>query len=675
MSLLGSYAVVTSDKHGTILSANQSAVKLFGYAQEELVGTKVNILMAPPYSDQHDAFLARYKNTKEPHVIGKTRAVTGLNKEGETINLKLSLSEAETARGSLFIALFEQAPDTRVIVDTNLTGEIFGIKGNLFLTLGYHKEEILGNNISQLCFTQDSPFMPICEGDTYPNDSKIIGKIRTTQAKHKTKPHAINISLLVKKATLRIRSADGESSNIPGFRSIITPIDDVETMVVLSLSGEILSASADFYHLFGYTEEEIAERSITSLVKCDVREILPSERVPRTKKRVKCIHQDKSVFTADISIELCSNPEEDAKYQEDVFICKISRASSKKKDKESSHGTTMGLYTYGKVLGSGYFGKVRMARHRLTGERVAIKTLRKKQYLAVNMEYPPREISVLKSLDHPNINRLYDTVIETDRIHLILEHVEGRELCEIVETENIPEEVCRHLWRQILTGISYMHTNGVVHRDLKLENIIIDKTGFAKIIDMGFGNFVLNPSHLLRTFCGSPDYAAPELFLGKAYNGFHADCWSLGVLLFAMLTGLLPFKDSQSAMKGAYQFPSSVSEGARDLIKRILVKESPQRLTVNDMLAHPWTNVGYSGPPPQPISLFNSKIDNDILQEMENLGMDSSTVKTSIERREFNQFTTTYFLLLQAKIRKLSGQEGTPKAKSKKRGGDECALL
>lgn len=156
-----------------------------------------------------------------------------------------------------------------------------------------------------------------------------------------------------------------------------------------------------------------------------------------------------------------------------------------------------------------------MAYHRITEERVAIKTLRKKQFLALKMEYPPREVSVLKALDHPYLNRLYDTVELKDKTHLILEYVEGEELCDLVEREQLSEDTCRHYWRQIILAVSYMHDNGIVHRDLKMENIIIDKDNNAKIIDFGFGNFMLAKEHLLRTFCGSPSYAAPELFLGR----------------------------------------------------------------------------------------------------------------------------------------------------------------
>lgn len=335
------------------------------------------------------------------------------------------------------------------------------------------------------------------------------------------------------------------------------------------------------------------------------------------------------------------------------------------------------MYRYGRILGSGYFGKVHMAYHRLSGGKVAIKTLRKKEYLRAKMDWPPREIAVLKAIEHPHIYRLLDTVTLSDRIHLVLEFVEGRELCEIVETESIPEEVARYLWRQILTGVAYLHDNNIVHRDLKLENIIVDRRGNCKIIDLGFGNFIMNSNHLLRTFCGSPDYAAPELFSGAAYNGFQSDCWSLGALLYALLTGQLPFKGGFVPGKSKLHFPEFLSASGGDIIRRILRPDPKKRLTVHEMLLHPWTCQGYPGAPTQPLPIIDEIIP-EILTEMETLGMDPDTTCKSLENKEFNQFTTTYFLLLKAHLANQPDALGRIPAfnpKSTRKRTEDCLLI
>lgn len=202
---------------------------------------------------------------------------------------------------------------------------------------------------------------------------------------------------------------------------------------------------------------------------------------------------------------------------------------------------------------------------------------------------------------------------------------------------------------------------------------------------------MLNENHMLRTFCGSPDYAAPELFLGKAYNGKHADIWSLGVLLYAMISGLLPFKNSHSIMKGEFKFPPSISPKAQDLIKKILTLKPEDRISVKQMLQHPWTNIGYSGPPRQPPSLFSVPPDEEILSRMQELGMNPSTVRNALTRREINQFTTTYFLLqkkkaaLEQTVGNVSSNSnsddsgGSPKMRRRltrqSKSGEDCVLL
>lgn len=338
--------------------------------------------------------------------------VTGVNKHGEIIELTISISEAETIRGVLYIAIFEKAKDRRVIIDIDEEGKIYALKGNLFLTFGYHKEELLGKNMACLLPKNNEAEEAEIIGEVI---GKNIGKSRNTTAIHKSKAEQINISLHVSKARLRVRKSDGEVNEIPGYRVIITPVDDVEAMVTLSMHGTIVSASAEFYLLFGYSKREVLGANISKLVKGELVDIFHKALSSGLLRRnIIGLHKDGSIFTAEIEISqvVVSDDADSAGIDEKSFVCKIVRASSKKEDKDIiPEGEYMGLYQYGKILGSGYFGKVRMAYHRITKQKVAIKTLRKKQYLSVNMEYPPREIAVLKAVDHPNINRLYDTII------------------------------------------------------------------------------------------------------------------------------------------------------------------------------------------------------------------------------------------------------------------------
>jgi len=648
MSALASYAVVTSDKHGTIVSVNQNACQMFGYAREEMVGKKVNILMPSPYREQHDTYMSRYHSTRVPHVIGRSRDVFGQNKDGQLVTLRLTLTEADTVRGMMYIALFERAPENKLIFDVDAEGVIRSVAGNYVVATGYHKHELLGQNISLICPDALTEVFHELSPPLSTRKPHILGRSRNFKVTRKD-GEDLNVAMLVNPI---VKSGDqGESPDPPTeFHVIMTPVDDVEAMVTLSKTGLIISASPEFFLLFGYKQDEVLGINISRLVKGDLREILGDRlRNKIVRKNIMALHRDLSVFSAEIEIQKVTVSEgaDVAKTYDTTYVCKIIRVSANKKEDSDMipEGEYMGMYKYGKTLGTGYFGKVRMAYHRITGEKVAIKTLRKKQYLSVNMEYPPREISVLKAIDHPNINRLYDTVVLADRIYLILEFVEGRELCEIVETEFVPEEVCRHVFRQILSAVLYLHSNGIAHRDLKLENIIVDQKGHAKVIDLGFGNFILDDDHLFRTFCGSPDYAAPELFLGKAYHGKQADIWSLGVLLFAMLSGLLPFPDSQSVLKGKYEFPPSITPKAQDLIRQIFQVDPSKRISLAGIIEHPWTNQGYKSVVTADIYPSVPEPDQRILDNMTAFGMNPSTVRNSLLTREFNQFTTTYYLL------------------------------
>ena len=607
--------------------------------------------MNPEFLDEVEVrFDSNFKITSNFLIL--IEEVVALHATGALLHLNLSLSKADSARGTIYIAMFEKSKDTAVVVDINKQGIITSIKGNLFLTLGFQPNELIGRNVSVIC-----PPHIGREHDAYmeryhqTGQKRVLDRVRNLQAVHKFKPQPINIALRVAEAKIEINNG-GVIEHEDGYRGMITPVDNIEAMISIDTKGNIISASDDFLHLFGYSSQELVGANIKLLVRCDLSELTGRLfSVGTFRKNIRAVHKDGSVFSA--SFEATKKfVADDAKSTDEQYICKIFRAGAKKEEKDIiTEGEYMGHYSYGKTLGSGFFGKVHMAIHRITGEKVAIKTLRKKQYESVKMEFPPREITVLKSLDHPYINKLYDTIVLEDRIHLILEFVEGKELCEIVESTSLPENVCRKIFTQVCIAVEYMHSNQIVHRDIKLENIIIDKTGTTKLIDMGFGNFIMGKDHLLRTFCGSPDYAAPELFLGKPYRGPPADMWSLGVLLYALLSSLLPFKDSQCVMSCIYKFPLSMPSGAKDLIQKLLVTNPEERLTISQVLHHPWICNG--GSPPHLVRSTNV-IDEEILAKIEELGFSAFTVRNSLEGREFNNFTTCYYLLLKKKQRKLA---------------------
>jgi len=244
----------------------------------------------------------------------------------------------------------------------------------------------------------------------------------------------------------------------------------------------------------------------------------------------------------------------------------------------SSQGRSIGNYLLSKTIGEGTFGKVKLGVHLLTGERVAVKVLEKDRITDKgDVKRVTREIQILKHIQHPHVVNLLEVIEKPRHIYLVTEYVAGGELFEFIVAHGRLQETqaCR-IFRQVLVAVDACHALGVAHRDLKPENMLVDEECNIKLIDFGLSNTYDSPTALLRTACGSPCYAAPEMIAGKRYLGAAADLWSLGVCLFAMLCGYLPFEDPDTPalykkiLAGSYAVADHVSSDARDLLAGLL---------------------------------------------------------------------------------------------------------
>ncbi|KAG8366928.1 hypothetical protein BUALT_Bualt16G0019000 [Buddleja alternifolia] len=326
-------------------------------------------------------------------------------------------------------------------------------------------------------------------------------------------------------------------------------------------------------------------------------------------------------------------------------------------------------YKLGKTLGIGSFGKVKIAEHALTGHKVAVKILNRKKIKNMDMEEKVRrEIKILRLFMHPHIIRLYEVVETHSDIYVVMEYVKSGELFDyIVEKGRLHEEEARIFFQQIISGVEYCHRNMVVHRDLKPENLLLDSKCNVKIADFGLSN-IMRDGHFLKTSCGSPNYAAPEVISGKLYAGPEVDVWSCGVILYALLCGTLPFDDEnipnlfKKIKGGIYTLPSHLSAGARDLIPRMLIVDPMKRMTIPEIRAHPWFQAHlprYLAVPPPDTMQQAKKIDEDILQEVVKMGFDRNALVDSLRNRVQNEGTVTYYLLLDNRFRVSSGYLGS----------------
>jgi BR serine/threonine kinase len=296
---------------------------------------------------------------------------------------------------------------------------------------------------------------------------------------------------------------------------------------------------------------------------------------------------------------------------------------------------SIGRYSVSRTLGQGTSSKVRLGYHQETGQPVAIKIIQK----SVWAQHPDleakvqREIALMRLVSHPHILRLREVLESRHHLYVVLDYAEQGELYDFLLSQRaLSESVSLEFFRQIVLAVEYLHSLGIVHRDLKPENILLDSCGQIKLADFGFARWV--GSALSNTSCGSPHYAAPEVVRGISYDGKTSDVWSLGVILFAMLAGYLPFDDDSlrnlinKIKRGNFQMPNFESD-VQDLIRRMLTVDPKQRIQISQIKVHGAFRRGlprnYKLPVPLPFATFTEPIDiasvpAEVLQVLTQIG-------------------------------------------------------
>ncbi|KAJ7773666.1 hypothetical protein DFH07DRAFT_990228 [Mycena maculata] len=263
----------------------------------------------------------------------------------------------------------------------------------------------------------------------------------------------------------------------------------------------------------------------------------------------------------------------------------------------------LGNYTLSKTLGAGSMGKVKLATHNITGEKLAVKILPRTMSTApkdVSKETRTlREAALSLLLHHPYICGMREMIVHQHHYYMVFEYVNGGQMLDyIISHGRLRERVARKFARQIASALDYCHQNNVVHRDLKIENILISQTGNIKIIDFGLSN-LYDPVGHLSTFCGSLYFAAPELLNAKVYTGPEVDVWSFGVVLYVLVCGKVPFDDqSMPALhakikRGLVEYPAWLSAECKHILSRMLVTNPALRAPLHEILAHPWMLRGF----------------------------------------------------------------------------------
>lgn len=263
-----------------------------------------------------------------------------------------------------------------------------------------------------------------------------------------------------------------------------------------------------------------------------------------------------------------------------------------------SSSVKIGHYILGDTLGAGTFGKVKIATHQQTGYKVAIKILNRQNLKSMDVVGKlKREIQNLKLFRHPHIIKLYQVICTPTDIFMVMEYVPGGELFDyIVKHGKLQENEARKFFQQIISGVDYCHRHKVVHRDLKPENLLLDSRNNVRIADFGLSN-MMSDGEFLKTSCGSPNYAAPEVVSGKLYAGPEVDVWSCGVILYALLCGTLPFDDEhiptlfRKISSGLFEIPYYLDRNAAKLIKHMLMVNPVKRASIEEIRRYEWFQV------------------------------------------------------------------------------------
>ena len=344
--------------------------------------------------------------------------------------------------------------------------------------------------------------------------------------------------------------------------------------------------------------------------------------------------------------------------------------NKKNNDKITTNSDDINNYKMDKKIGEGRFSKVYLAYHKLTSEKVAIKIIFKNKNKSPDfLDRIKSEIEILKKVKHNNISKLFSAIETEERIYLIQELIEGHDLLYFINLKEKPEiklkQIC-YYFRQIISAVNYLHNVlNISHRDLKPENILINEKNEIKLIDFGLGKIYKYKNKIikLKTHCGSPFYAAPEMIKGGKYYGNISDIWSLGVILYFMIFGELPFYDSdltrlyKKILEGKYIIPKEkinlIGKDAVDLIKKMLEKEPDKRIKINKIMEHNWFKrenndlfIGFN---------FNEIVmpfDEDILEEIYNkYGYNKEKIKISILKNIYDNGRSLYLILLDKKIK------------------------
>ncbi|KNC48531.1 CAMK/CAMKL protein kinase [Thecamonas trahens ATCC 50062] len=537
------------DTSGIITYVNNSMTDIFGYSKLELEGFNVKKLMPEPYSSAHDGFLTSYIETGVKKVLDKVRHVPGLHKNGLLFPISLRVKELRTDDGQRFEALIDRVEDMECMMTFDSSGIIKSVTPSFRLMYGYESRELVGHHVSKLLGDMRSYEMSTASFEAM---AKSLAEFESEMQR-------------LKLGSRRLVSYHKDGSEFV----VCLTIDDYFPLELVRSSSSSADSHVDSLASAG---GEASDRSVASV-----------DRSTRMFSAFFTPWIDPADVRSGGESPSSSSPPD----ANDVW-----RAAGEEATIEVSH-PALAKYSFSRLLGKGSSGEVRLATVKATGELRAIKIVRtdKLEPDSIDLIRLHNEIALLKVCDHENVVKLFDVVETETRLYLVMEYIDGSDLVHLWHYDNplepgLTEDEARRLLIPIVQAIHYLHRNNIVHRDIKLDNVMVNSAGDVKLVDFGFAT-TIESGQLLSSWCGTPFYASPACFLHTPYDQ-RADIWSLGVLLYLLMEGQMPFETPQAIVAGSYYLPPKWSPALRDLMSNMLVVNEAHRFTISDVALHPW---------------------------------------------------------------------------------------
>lgn len=317
--------------------------------------------------------------------------------------------------------------------------------------------------------------------------------------------------------------------------------------------------------------------------------------------------------------------------------------------------TTLKFYSIIKLLGQGAFGKVMLGIHILSGKKVAIKVLDRAYLLNEHSRRKIfREVYILKKIRSKFVVKILEVFESEDHFLIVMEYIGGGDLLTYLKNNGrMSESVCKKIYYEIIQGANTIHKHGILHRDFKLDNILLDKAvKTIKICDFGVSK-IMHKGEIILDQCGTPAYLAPEIVIDKGYEGFWSDIWSLGVLLYCMVCGTVPFKGNtlaelhKSILLGKYDLPEFLSEEVKDLMRKMLQIVPCKRIPIEAILNHPWfydcenlTVEDFA------IEEETLRLDQEAVRDIEQFGYPRPFILNSLEYKSLNHAYASYHIII-----------------------------